>query len=180
MYFLFKNKTLQLSNWKTRTAMDANISNFVICVKAIIYLFSYKLHDCAFKPLHPLTENLHLWGYITEIVSFSLSIATIVIRQISSIYHQYHSVHGKQKLRDELHWLAPTHGFTKINGHVVLQDHVTSQNHYISAKTVPIASKPGFIFSCSYCSCTIFTSTSYFLYTQSHANLYFNQCSLFT
>ena len=67
---------------------------------------------------------------------------------------------------------------------MVLQDHVTSQNYYISATTVPaavpMATKPGFIFSCNHCSCTIFTLTSYSLYTQVHANLYFNQCSIFT
>ena len=30
-------------------AMDARISLFVICVKAIIYLLQYNLHDCTFK-----------------------------------------------------------------------------------------------------------------------------------
>ena len=32
------NKTLQLNNLKTRIAMNAKISVFVICVEAIIYL----------------------------------------------------------------------------------------------------------------------------------------------
>ena len=30
-------------------AMDARISLFVICVKAVIYLLQYSLHDCTFK-----------------------------------------------------------------------------------------------------------------------------------
>ena len=47
--FLFINKALRLNNIKTRTAMDAKISVFVICVKAIIYLLLYNLHDCTFK-----------------------------------------------------------------------------------------------------------------------------------
>ena len=51
--------------------------------------------------------------------------------------------------------MAPTHEATQSFGHLVLHDHVTNQNHYISAKTVPNATKPGFIFSCSHCSCTI-------------------------
>ena len=29
--------------------MNAKISVFVICVKAIIYLLLYNLHDCTFK-----------------------------------------------------------------------------------------------------------------------------------
>ena len=37
--FLFINKTVRLSNLKTRTAM-------FICVEVIIYLLSHNLHDC--------------------------------------------------------------------------------------------------------------------------------------
>ena len=36
--FLFINKTLRLKNLKTRTAMNAKISVFVICVRAIMSL----------------------------------------------------------------------------------------------------------------------------------------------
>ena len=49
MSFLFINKTLWLNNLKTRTAMNTKISVFVICVKAIIYLLLYDLHDCTFE-----------------------------------------------------------------------------------------------------------------------------------
>ena len=45
MSFLFKNKTLQLNNLKTRKAMNANFPVLVICVEAIIYLLLYNLHD---------------------------------------------------------------------------------------------------------------------------------------
>ena len=44
-----KDKTLRLNNLKTRTAKNAKISVFVICVEAIIYLLLYNLHDCTFK-----------------------------------------------------------------------------------------------------------------------------------
>ena len=49
MSFLFINKILWLSNFKTRTAMNARISVFISCVEAIIYLLLYNLHDCTFK-----------------------------------------------------------------------------------------------------------------------------------
>ena len=39
----------ELNNLKTRTAMNAKISAFVICVEAITYLLLYNLHDCTFK-----------------------------------------------------------------------------------------------------------------------------------
>ena len=57
----------------------------------------------------------------------------------------------------------------------ILQDHVKNQNQYISAKTVVIATKPGFIFTCSH----HFTLNFYSLQTQGHANSYFNQYSRF-
>ena len=43
--FLFINKTLLLNNLKARTAMNAKVSVFVICVEARIYLLLYNLHD---------------------------------------------------------------------------------------------------------------------------------------
>ena len=46
---LFTSKTLRLNNFKTRTAMNAKISVFVIYIKAIIYLLLYNLHDCTFN-----------------------------------------------------------------------------------------------------------------------------------
>ena len=50
--------------------------------------------------------------------------------------------------------LASTHEVTQSFGQLVLQDQVTNENH-ISTKTVPMATKSGFIFTCSHCSCTI-------------------------
>ena len=47
--FLFINKNLRLNNLKTKTAIDAKILVFVICVEAIIYLLLYNLHDCNFE-----------------------------------------------------------------------------------------------------------------------------------
>ena len=49
MSFLLISKALQLNNLKTRTAMNAKISVFVICVEGILYLSLYNLHDCIFK-----------------------------------------------------------------------------------------------------------------------------------
>ena len=37
--FLFINKTSGLNNLKTRTAMNAKIVVFIICVEAIVYVF---------------------------------------------------------------------------------------------------------------------------------------------
>ena len=47
--FLFKTKTLRLNNLKTRTALNAKISVFVICVEVIMYLLLHNLHDCTFN-----------------------------------------------------------------------------------------------------------------------------------
>ena len=40
------NKTLQLNNLKTRTAMNAKISGIFICVEVTIYLLLGNFHDC--------------------------------------------------------------------------------------------------------------------------------------
>ena len=42
--FLLIDKTLWLNNLKTRTAVNAKISVFAICVEVIIYLLKYNLH----------------------------------------------------------------------------------------------------------------------------------------
>ena len=52
--FLFINKTLGINISKTGTVMNAKISVFVICVKAIIFLL-YNSHDCTFNRLHNIT-----------------------------------------------------------------------------------------------------------------------------
>ena len=49
VFFLFANKTLRLNNLKTRTAMNAKISVFVICAEVIIYLLLYNLDDRIFN-----------------------------------------------------------------------------------------------------------------------------------
>ena len=43
------NKASWLNDVKTRTAIDVNISVFVNCIKAIIYLLLYNLHECTFN-----------------------------------------------------------------------------------------------------------------------------------
>ena len=49
MPFLFINKPLWLYNLQTKTIINTEISVFVICVKATMYLLLYNLHDCTFK-----------------------------------------------------------------------------------------------------------------------------------
>ena len=46
---LFINKSLRISNLKTRTAMNVKITAFVICVEVFIYSLLYNLHDCTFN-----------------------------------------------------------------------------------------------------------------------------------
>ena len=53
-------QTLRLNNLKTRTAINAKISLFVICVKAITYLLLYNLHDCTFNKFAKFTEKTSL------------------------------------------------------------------------------------------------------------------------
>ena len=61
MSFLFINKNLRLNNLKTRAAMNAKISVFVICVEAIMYLLLHNLHDCTFNLNYHIDKfNLYL------------------------------------------------------------------------------------------------------------------------
>ena len=46
---LFINKTLRLNNLKTRTAINAKTSVYIICVEAIVYFLLCNLHVCTFK-----------------------------------------------------------------------------------------------------------------------------------
>ena len=55
--FLFINKTVWLNNLKTRIAMQAKISVFVICVEVIKYLLLNNLHDCTFKKVMQLQKE---------------------------------------------------------------------------------------------------------------------------
>ena len=53
---------MPLNNSQTRTAINAKISVFVICVETIIYLLLYKLHDCTFNVGKWLNILLKSWG----------------------------------------------------------------------------------------------------------------------
>ena len=63
--FLFVNKILWFNNLKTRTAMEAKMLVFVICVEAILYFILYNLHDCTIN-LKPL---LYLMLYMINSIS---------------------------------------------------------------------------------------------------------------
>ena len=71
--FLFIYKTLWVNNLKTRTTTNAKISVFIICVKAIIYLLSYNLHDCTFKE-SDTQHNVKIGG---NIIAINRSAATL-------------------------------------------------------------------------------------------------------
>ena len=47
--FCLSTKLFRLNNLKTRTGMNAKFSRFDICVKAIMYLLFYNLHECNFN-----------------------------------------------------------------------------------------------------------------------------------
>ena len=49
-------RRIRINNVKTRTAMNAKMSVFVICVEVIIYLL-YDLHDCTFKGHHVVDQT---------------------------------------------------------------------------------------------------------------------------
>ena len=49
---------MRLNNLKTRSAMNAKISVFVICVEAITYLLLNNLHDCTFKEWNKLDTKI--------------------------------------------------------------------------------------------------------------------------
>ena len=49
VFSVYKQTFTVLNNLKTRAAMNAKISVFVICVEAITYLLLYNLHDCTFN-----------------------------------------------------------------------------------------------------------------------------------
>ena len=69
MCFLFINKTLRLNPLKTRTAMNARISVFVICVEVIIYLLLHNFHDCTLLSL--VSVRIFTEFYRTERLGFN-------------------------------------------------------------------------------------------------------------
>ena len=77
--FLFVNKTLRLNNFKTRADMSVQISVFVICVEAIIYLLLYNLKTVplvqfltVLSPVLPIL--LHLLYYFKFMKIFTVSV----------------------------------------------------------------------------------------------------------
>ena len=66
-YCLFCYKQIFTAQWlKTRTTMNVKISVFVFCVKEMIYLLLYNLHDCTFKVriLHIPKLSRNAKGYL--------------------------------------------------------------------------------------------------------------------
>ena len=72
------DKTLRFNNLKNRTATNANVPVLVMCVKAIIYLLLYNLHDWTFKYwvlflFSPLHQTFQLYLELKTISYFSLN-----------------------------------------------------------------------------------------------------------
>ena len=71
--------------------MKARISVFVICVKAIIYMLLYDLHDCTFN----FEKLAKLWGkrafleYWTSITR----VQKIIFRSLQVAYNTYDSIY---------------------------------------------------------------------------------------
>ena len=65
---IFSYKSLRLRNLKTRTAMNANILVFVICVEGIMYLLLYNLDGCT------LSFNLKSIIHLTRVFKSSSQI----------------------------------------------------------------------------------------------------------
>ena len=70
MSFLFVNKTLRLNIFKIRAAINLEISVFVICAEAIIYLLLFNLHDFTFK--NRFLRNYLYPSVLTKIFLFKL------------------------------------------------------------------------------------------------------------
>ena len=68
------SKPLRLSNSKARTAMNAKISIFAICVKAIIYLLLRNLNDCKFK--YSIVELM-----LSLLMAHSMLIVTVALKK---------------------------------------------------------------------------------------------------
>ena len=64
---LFINKSLRISNLKTRTAMNVKISAFVICVEVIIYLLLYNLHDCTLSQRCLISTHIIFKGTLMQV-----------------------------------------------------------------------------------------------------------------
>ena len=105
MSFLFINKTLRLSNLKTRTAMNAKNSVFVICVEVIIYWSQFHiLYDWKCRFTFSFIEFLRFSNFIVYfnfffvfnlfliVFVFSLSVSRSLICIIACIYNSWYLV----------------------------------------------------------------------------------------
>ena len=72
MSFLFINKDLQVNNSKTRKAMNAKISVFVIRVKVIIHSLLSNLRDVNFKFCFQLIKSKtpNIFCFLSGIMEF--------------------------------------------------------------------------------------------------------------
>ena len=78
MSFPFINKTLRFNNLKTRKAMNAKISVFVICVEAMMYLLLYNLYDSTFN-----------WGFNHKLLKKIMSFLTLYWVSASKYKYTY-------------------------------------------------------------------------------------------
>ena len=71
------NKTLQHNNLKTKTVMSAKILVFIFCVKKVIYLLLYHLHDCTFKLSPCNTVFYNFRGFASTLRHISLNMGRL-------------------------------------------------------------------------------------------------------
>ena len=81
------NKTLWLSNLKTRTAMNAKTTVFAICVEVIIYWLFYNLHDCTFIVFMSMRSLRRFFVNFEQITQLVLEFPLLTLsRQIPTGY----------------------------------------------------------------------------------------------
>ena len=100
----------KLNNFKTRTAMNAEISVFVVCVEAIIYLLLYNLHDCTFKET---LFNLLLWIILIisgkSYVAFSKTMIKFIIHILRKPWILIRHVIGIESICITGTWFSQDH-----------------------------------------------------------------------
>ena len=107
---LFINKTLRPNNLKTRTAVNAKVSVFVICVEAIVYLLLYNFHDCTFNIFYLSHQGSFIsdmewapkclfWNVNDSIVKLMVSIASGVSLRYRACYRNMLNYDNDNKYR---------------------------------------------------------------------------------
>ena len=135
----FLNQTSQLNNLKTRTAMNAKILLFVICVEAFTYFLLYNFHDCTFKGTFFLSaSNFSKFYKESSIMIFFSRLDTLLVDawtvELAPWWNTY--IHLKKRL---WHRCFPVN-FAKFLRTHFLTEHLwwLLLSHFIQGIVVPI------------------------------------------